>query len=131
MKWSPFLRDEMGYDFLASVTGVDYYPEDLMEVVYHVFRSVGGAALVFKVQTSRDQSIVPSLYAVYPGVDLQEREAWDLLGIYFDGHPDLRRILLWEGFDGYPLRKDWKEPYFEEDRQTFQEPLARRADIPN
>lgn len=114
-----FLRDEMGYDFLASVTGVDYYPENMMEVVYHAFRSVGGAALVFKVQTSREQAVVPSLYPVYPGVDLQERETWDLLGIQFEGHPDLRRILLWEGFDGHPLRKDWKEAYYEEDGKPF------------
>jgi NADH-quinone oxidoreductase subunit D/NADH-quinone oxidoreductase subunit C/D len=114
-----YLRDQLGYDFLSSVTGVDYFPEDIMEVVYHAFRSVGGSALVFKVQTSRDNSVVPSLYSVYPGVDLQEREAWDLLGIQFDGHPDLRRILLWEGFNGYPLRKDWKEAYYEEDGKPF------------
>lgn len=114
-----YLRDQLGYDFLSSVTGVDYFPEDIMEVVYHAFRSVGGSALVFKVQTSRDNSVVPSLYYVYPGVDLQEREAWDLLGIQFDGHPDLRRILLWEGFNGYPLRKDWKEAYYEEDGKPF------------
>lgn len=114
-----FLRDEMGYDFLSSVTGVDYYPENMMEVVYHAFRSVGGPALVFKVQTSREQAVVPSLYPVFPGVDLQERETWDLLGIQFDGHPDLRRILLWEGFEGHPLRKDWKEAYFEEESKPF------------
>lgn len=114
-----YLRDQLGYDFLSSVTGVDYFPEDIMEVVYHAFRSVGGSALVFKVQTSRDNSVVPSLYSVYPGVDLQEREAWDLLGIQFDGHPDLRRILLWEGFNGFPLRKDWKEAYYEEDGKPF------------
>ncbi len=114
-----FLRDQMGYDFLSSVTGVDYFPEDRMEVVYHAFRSVGGSALVFKVQTSRERAVVPSLYYVYPGVDLQERETWDLLGIEFEGHPDLRRILLWEGFEGHPLRKDWKEAYYEEEVKPF------------
>ena len=113
------LRDEMGYDFLSSVTGVDYFPEDKMEVVYHLFRSTGGSALVFKVQTTREKAVVPSLYSVYPGADFQEREAWDLLGIRFEGHPDLRRILLWEGFAGHPLRKDWQEPFFEEEGKPF------------
>ena len=113
------LRDEMGYDFLSSVTGVDYLPEGKMEVVYHAFRSTGGPALVFKVQVPRENPVVPSLVPVYPGADFQEREAWDLLGIRFEGHPDLRRILMWEGFEGHPLRKDWQESYFEEDGKPF------------
>lgn len=113
------IRDEFGYDYLSSVTGVDYLPEDLMEVVYHTYRSTGGSALVFKAQTGRENPSVPSLVSVYPGAELQEREAWDLLGINFEGHPDLRRILLWEGFAGYPLRKDWIEPYFEEEGKPF------------
>lgn len=113
------LRDKLGYDFLSSVTGVDYYPEDRMEVVYHFYRSIGGPALVLKVQVTRDESVVPSLYDLYKSADFQEREAWDLLGIRFTGHPDLRRILTWEGFAGHPLRKDWKEPYHEEDGKPF------------
>jgi NADH-quinone oxidoreductase subunit C/D len=119
VEFATALRDEMGYDFLSSVTGVDYFPEDKMEVVYHAFRSTGGSALVFKVQVPRDQAVVPSLVPVYPGADFQEREAWDLLGIRFEGHPDLRRILMWEGFEGHPLRKDWKEAYFEEEGKPF------------
>lgn len=113
------LRDKLGYDYLSSVTGVDYLPENQMEVVYHVFKSTGGSGLVFKTQTPRDQASVPSLVHVYPGAELQEREAWDLLGIRFEGHPDLRRILMWEGFEGHPLRKDWKEAYYEEDTKPF------------
>lgn len=113
------LRDEMGYDYLSSVTGVDYLPDEKMEVVYHLYRSTGGAALTLKVQTPRDDSVVPSLVSIYPGADFQEREAWDLLGIRFEGHPDLRRILLWDGFHGHPLRKDWKEPFFEMDGKPF------------
>jgi len=113
------LRDEMGYDYLSSVTGVDYLPDDKMEVVYHLYRSAGGPALTLKVQTPRDNSVVPSLVSIYPGADFQEREAWDLLGIRFEGHPDLRRILLWDGFHGHPLRKDWQEPYFELDGKPF------------
>jgi NADH-quinone oxidoreductase subunit D/NADH-quinone oxidoreductase subunit C/D len=62
---------------------------------------------------------VPSLVSVYPGADFQEREAWDLLGIRFEGHPNLKRILMWEGFHGHPLRKDWQEPFFEEEAKPF------------
>lgn len=113
------LRDMYGYDYLSSVTGVDYLSENLMEVVYHAFKSTGGSGLVFKVQIPREQPEVPSLVTVYPGVELQEREVWDLFGIRFIEHPDLRRILMWEGFNGHPLRKDWKESYFEEDKKPF------------
>ena len=113
------LCDVYGFDYLSSVTGVDYLPENKMEVVYHASRTTGGPSLVYKVQTPRDNPIVPSLMPLFPGVNFQEREAYDLLGIRFSGHPDLRRILTWEGFAGHPLRKDWKEPYFEEDVKPF------------
>ncbi|HEY9077188.1 MAG TPA: NADH-quinone oxidoreductase subunit D [Anaerolineaceae bacterium] len=113
------LRDEYGFDYLSSVTAVDYHPEDKIEVVYHFYRSIGGPGLVLRVQVPRDHSMVPSLYNLYPGVEFQEREAWDLMGVKFEGHPDLRRILLWEGFSGHPLRKDWREPYFEEELKPF------------
>jgi NADH:ubiquinone oxidoreductase subunit D/NADH:ubiquinone oxidoreductase subunit C len=114
------VRDEFGYDLLTAVTGVDYLPENKMEVVYHAYKTTGGPGLVFKVQVPRvDPVEVPSLIDVYPGADLQEREAWDLFGIKFTGHPDLRRILMWEGFEGHPLRKDWKEPFYEEDAKPF------------
>jgi NADH:ubiquinone oxidoreductase subunit D/NADH:ubiquinone oxidoreductase subunit C len=113
------VRDEFGYDYLSSVTGVDYFPDEKMEVVYHAYRSKGGPALVFKVQIPREKPVVPSLVSVYPGADFQEREAWDLLGIHFSDHPDLRRILTWEGFEGHPLRKDWKEPFYEEENKPF------------
>jgi NADH-quinone oxidoreductase subunit C/D len=113
------LRDEQGYDFLSSVTAVDYLPEDMLEVVYHVHRTTGGPLLVFKTQVPRQAAVLPSLVPVWPGADFQEREAWDLFGVKFEGHPDLRRILMWEGFDGHPMRKDWREGYFEEDAKPF------------
>lgn len=118
------IRDEMGYDFLSSVTAVDYYSEapnanNFIEVVYHVYKSTGGGALVYRVQVPRDAAVVPSLVDLYSGADFQEREAWDLYGVKFEGHPDLRRILMWEGFEGFPMRKDWKEPYFEEELKPF------------
>lgn len=119
------LRDDMGYDYLSSVTAVDYLTdaedqESSLEVVYHFYRSTGGRALVLKVQMPRvDPAVVPSLVDIFPGAEFQEREAWDLMGIKFEDHPDLRRILMWEGFEGFPLRKDWKEAYFEEDVKPF------------
>ncbi|MEX2160614.1 MAG: NADH-quinone oxidoreductase subunit C [Anaerolineales bacterium] len=118
------IRDEMGYDFLASLTSVDYFSEapnanNFIEVVYHLYKSTGGGALVYRVQVPRDSSVVPSLIDIYPGADFQEREAWDLYGVKFEGHPDLRRILMWEGFHGHPMRKDWKEPYYEEELKPF------------
>jgi NADH-quinone oxidoreductase subunit C/D len=115
-------RDKLGYDYLSSATAVDYLGKgDHLEMVYHAYRArEGGPALVIKAQTPRDQASLPSLISVWPGVDFQEREAWDLMGIHFDGHPNLKRILLWEGFAGHPLRKDWKEAYYEQDQKPFE-----------
>jgi NADH-quinone oxidoreductase subunit D/NADH-quinone oxidoreductase subunit C/D len=113
------LRDDLGYDYLSSVTGVDYLPEGKMEVVYHIRKSTGGTPLVIKAQVERENPVVPSLVPIYPGAEFQEREAWDLLGIKFEGHPDLRRILMWEGFNGHPLRKDWKEGFYEDEGKPF------------
>ena len=113
------LRDDLGYDYLSSITGVDYLPEGKMEVVYHIRKSTGGSPLVVKAQVDRDNPVIASLVPIYPGAEFQEREVWDLFGIKFVGHPDLRRILMWEGFSGHPLRKDWKEGYFEEDSKPF------------
>ena len=115
------LRDEHGYDFLSSVTGVDYLSEEKMEVVYHLFKSTGGAILEIKVQIPRSDPVIPSLMDLFPGVDFQEREAWDLLGIRFEGHPDLKRILMWEGFAGHPLRKDWQEVFFEGEFKPYED----------
>lgn len=129
------LRDEQGFDYLSSVTAVDYFPEDKFEVVYHLYKTTGGPAFVLKVQVPRGEAVVPSLVSIYPGAEFQEREAWDLMGIQFTGHPDLRRILLWEGFGGHPLRKDWHEPYYEEEFKPFKsrwpEGHAHRAEDQN
>ncbi len=119
VEFATSLRDDFGYDFLSSVTGVDYMPDDQMEVVYHAYQTTGGPALIYKVQVDRDNPIVPSLTPVFPGASLQEREAWDLMGIRFKGHPDLKRVLLWEGFEGHPLQKDWREAFYEEDGKPF------------
>ncbi len=103
-----FLRDdpELQFSFLSSLTGVDRV--QWFEVVYHLESIRLNLITVLKVRTAdRNSPQVPSLVSVWPGVDLQEREAYDLMGITFEGHPDLRRIFLWEGFQGHPLRKDY------------------------
>jgi NADH-quinone oxidoreductase subunit C/D len=118
-----FLRDELDYTYLALVSGADY-PEPTVqfparfEAIYHIFRSEGGA-LTLHVHADRDAPSVPSVVSVWPAASVHERETWDLMGIHFDGHPDLRRILLWEGYEGHPLRKDWREVYYEEDKKPF------------
>ena len=114
------LRDDIGFNYLSSVTGVDQIDDNKMDVVYHTYSiDQGGSALVLHVQVDRDDPVVPSLTPVWPGADFQEREAWDLLGIRFEGHHDLRRILTWDGFDGHPLRKDWREVFYEEEHKPF------------
>jgi NADH-quinone oxidoreductase subunit C/D len=114
------IRDELGFDYLSSATAVDYLGHgDHMEMVYHAYRTSGGPALVFKAQAPRENTEIPSLIDVWAGADFQEREAFDLYGIRFPGHPNLQRILLWEGFQGHPMRKDWKEPYYEEEHKPF------------
>ena len=120
LEFATALRDEFGFDYLSSVAGVDYLPEGKMEVAYQLYKTTGGPGLLFKVQVPRQDPVeIPSLVSIYPGAEFQEREAWDLLGIKFTGHPDLRRILMWEGFAGFPLRKDWREPYFEEESKPY------------
>jgi NADH-quinone oxidoreductase subunit C/D len=115
------LRDELGFNLLSSITAADYPLDNLLDVIYHFSNTDGGVPCEIKCRVMRDDPTVPSLISIYPGAELQEREAWDLLGIRFDGHPDLRRILTWEGFDGHPLRKDWHEPYFNEDVKPFKD----------
>ena len=105
-----FLRDDpaLAFDFLSSLTAVDYL--DYFEVVYHLTSLSHNHAAVLKTRTyGRTAPAVPSVVSVWRGAEFQEREAWDLLGVRFEGHPDLRRILMWEGFPGHPLRKDFME----------------------
>jgi len=114
-----FIKNLLFYDYLSSVTAVDDFPEDKLEIIYHFFKSVGGTGIEVKVITPREDSRVPSLVSLYPGAELQEREIYDLFGVEFINHPDLRRILMWEGFAGHPLRKDWTEPQYEEPAKPF------------
>ena len=91
---------------LSSVCAVDRH--DRFEVVYHLQSLDRNHQIVVKaIIAEHEQPALPSSYPVYKGALLQEREVYDLMGIRFEGHPDLRRLFLWEGFPGFPLRKDF------------------------
>ena len=96
----------LDFDYLVNLTGVDYL--DYLEVVYHLVSMKHNHSLVLKTRChDREQPTVPSVVSVWKGADFQEREVYDLLGIRFDGHPNMKRIFLWEGFQGHPLRRDY------------------------
>lgn len=101
-----FLRDKLAMDHLSSVSGVDY-PPDRIQVVYHLFSRSTGGKVVLKVDLDRENPAMPSLTGVWPGANWHERETYDLFGVAFTGHPNLKRLLLPEGFVGHPLRKDF------------------------
>ena len=110
------LRDhpKTWFDFLSSLSGIDYGVEQKkFGVVYHLSSIIKNHQIVLKVmvENDRDENNLPvfkSVSAVWKAAEWHEREAFDLLGIYFDNHPDLRRILLPDDWEGYPLRKDYK-----------------------
>ncbi len=113
------LHDNLGFDYLSNLTSVDY--PDRFEVVYHLYSiEEGGPHIYMKVAADKDDPTVPSLMGIYRSADVQEREVYDMMGIRFAGHPNLKRILLWEGFEGFPLRKDWKEAYYEQEQKPFE-----------
>ncbi len=103
-----FLKTTPGldFDYLTSITAVDYY--DYFEVVYQLTSMKHNHSLVIKTRCyGRDNPTLPSVVSLWRGADFQEREIYDLLGIRFDGHPNMKPIILWEGFQGHPLRKDY------------------------
>ena len=150
-----FLRDDddLAFDFLSNVTGVDWLDKEIaekvkvtrqvskpveggepgqvqmvdetveetrkhvepgyLEAVYHLFsvaKKHGPLVIRLRTENRSDQVTVPSLTPIWRSAEFQEREIFDLYGIIFDGHPDLRRILMWDGFEDHPMRKDYVEP---------------------
>ncbi len=102
------LRDKYGLNYLANLTAVDYGPE--FEVIYHLYAIPdNGLKLVVKTRIPREKPEMPSICSIYPTADWQEREVFDLMGIRFNGHPNLIRVLLPDSFEGHPLRKDFKK----------------------
>jgi len=100
--------DSLNFDYFNFVTAVDYY--SYFEVVYRLDSTVHNHSIVLKTRCyDRDVPNVPSLAGVWQGANFQEREVYDLMGIQFEGHPNLKRMFLWDGFPGHPLRKDWNK----------------------
>lgn len=105
-----FLRDtpEIAFDMLADLTCVDYLPETpRFEMVYHLFSVTKHHRLRIKVRVDEAACELDTLIPVWPAANWLEREVWDMYGVRFRGHPDLRRLLLYEEFEGHPLRKDY------------------------
>jgi len=97
-----------GYGFLASVHGVDYYPEEpRLGVHYELLDMVEVDRVTVKLRVHTDSAVVPSVTPDWPTADHQEREVYDMFGVVFDGHPDLRRILMPEDYEGFPQRRDF------------------------
>lgn len=105
---SQFLREdaELDFQFLNSISAVDFI--EYFELSYHLTSMQRLHTALVKTRVyGRENLTVPSVYGVWRGADFQEREIWDLMGIHFEGHPNMKRIMLWEGFPGHPLRKDY------------------------
>lgn len=103
-----FLRDDPETDFayLNSISAIDFVEH--FELVYHLTSlNKQHTAMVRSRVFGREEPAAASVVGVWRGADFQEREIWDLMGIRFTGHPNMKRIMLWEGFDGHPLRKDF------------------------
>jgi len=111
-----FLKENEKYrlDYVSCITAVDYLDKGYLESVSNLFSIEKKSPLqvTLKVRVPRDNPKMPSLTPLYRGAEYQEREAYDLFGIIYEGHNDLRRILMWDEFEGHPMRKD----YIQEDQ---------------
>lgn len=108
-----FLRGDSGleFDFLMCLSGVDY-GKSTLGVVYNLYSMTKHHKITLKVELPAEKPAVPTVADIWPSAGWHEREAYDLFGITFTGHPDLRRILLPDDYPGHPLRKDFKVPEF-------------------
>jgi NADH-quinone oxidoreductase subunit C len=125
------LRDEFGYDMLLDLCGVDWdKASPRFGMLYHFYHS--GKKTYLRVATlAPDDSapVVPSLAGIWPAADWHEREAYDMFGIRFAGHPDLKRILMWEGYQYYPLRKEFPLAGIESDLPAADTAAATNAKV--
>jgi NADH-quinone oxidoreductase subunit C len=100
------IKESLNLDYLNSITAVDYL--DYFELTYLFTSITNNHSLVLKTRCDeRENPKLPSVVSLWQGADFQEREIYDLMGIAFEGHPNMKRIFLWDGFQGYPLRKDF------------------------
>lgn len=121
------LRDDptTQMNYLRTITAVDYLPrQPRFELVYILYSMTHKHMLILRVMLDEADTVAPSLHTLYGTAGWQEREVWDMYGITFEGHPDLRRVLLYEEFEGHPLRKD----YLKQASQPRVELLARERD---
>jgi len=103
-----FAKSELGFDFLTDLSALDNYGDDpRWTVVYELTGLTHGQHLRLRTSVSEEKSELPSVVSVWRTANWHEREAYDMLGVRFRGHPDLRRILMWEGYPYFPLRKDF------------------------
>ncbi|TPW33530.1 NADH-quinone oxidoreductase subunit C [Martelella alba] len=132
-----FLRDDGQCAFVSitDICGVDWpQREKRFDVVYHLLSPTQNLRIRIKLQVAEDE-VVPSITSVFPGADWYERETWDMYGVPFSGHPDLRRILTDYGFEGHPLRKDFPTTgfvelrYDEEAKRVIYEPVELKQEF--
>jgi len=103
-----FLQSEHGFEYLADIGGIDLFTEgNRFEVFYNLVSLSRGKRIRLKVRVPEEDPVVPSLVPVYPAANWNERECWDMFGIRFDGHPDMRRMYMPEDFEYHPLRKEF------------------------
>jgi NADH-quinone oxidoreductase subunit C len=103
-----FCRDQISFDYLLDITSIDNFGEEpRFEIVYHLYSMSHGAHLRLKLRLSEDLGAAGTVSDIWPTADWHEREIYDMMGIKFNGHPDLRRILMWDGYPFFPLRKDF------------------------
>ena len=107
-----FLKEEptLALDYLTDETAVDHPKEELLRLVYHLWSMSQRHGFKLKVELPRAEAKAASVASVWPAANWLEREVFDLFGVRFDGHPDLRRIMMPEDWEGHPLRKDYQEP---------------------
>jgi|SRR5439155_22280809 len=103
-----FAKNSLGFDYLTDITSIDNYGEDLRwTIIYHLYSYRHRARLRLKTELSEEKSALPTVTGIWRTADWHEREIYDMMGVRFLGHPDLRRILMWDGYPYFPLRKDF------------------------
>ena len=101
-------RDDFSFDYLLDITSIDNFGEEpRFEIVYHLYSMPYGAHLRLRLKVSEEVGALDTVSDIWPTADWHEREIYDMMGIKFNGHPDLRRILMWDGYPFFPLRKDF------------------------
>jgi NADH-quinone oxidoreductase subunit C len=103
-----FCRDHLSFDYLLDITSIDNFGEEpRFEIVYHLYSMPHALHLRLKLKLSEEVGVVDTVSDIWPTANWHEREIYDMMGIKFNGHPDLRRILMWDGYPFFPLRKDF------------------------